>query len=334
MKKTQAANIIYSPMDVSSLGKEYLEWKQNHKEFGVPFFSKKMQNRVYPLFPGEMMSIIARPGHAKTSVMMFWARQRAKWLRDNGYDKRAVIYATWEQSIEELHSFYLAAEQQLSITKMAKGDLNEDDWKKINQASSDRINEPLWFIGHSMVRRSGRKPITVATLEEAVERVRDFGDGFDVDMVYVDYLQRVSPNGSSDNPVVAYSGILDSLKNFALGFGVPLAVGVQARREVDDLKLPIPEQQHGQWTSNIEQSSDRIISLVRPRRYRKDGEKFGSITVSGHSQLLVNVLKQKLGEANFAEWLKFNPIYNRLDENELINPMPDDYGRYDERSVE
>ena len=321
--KTQASSIVYSPLDVANLGSEYIEWKEKHKEFGVPFFSKKMRDRIYPLFPGEVMSIIARPGHAKTSVMMFWARQRAKWLRDNGHDKRVVIYATWEQSVEELHSFYVAAEQQLSITKMAKGELSEDDWKKVRQATSDRISEPLWFIGHSMVRRSGRKPITVATLEEAVEKVREYGEGFDVDCVYLDYLQRIHPATSMDNPVIAYSGIMDGLKNFALGFAVPAVVGVQARREVDEKKVPIPEQQDAQWTSNIEQSSDRILSLVRPRRYRKEGEMFGSRKVEGQNQLLVNTLKQKLGEANFAEWLSFNPIYNRLDEAELVNPVPD-----------
>jgi replicative DNA helicase len=317
MTKTQAANIVYSPLEVSNLGKDYIDWKQTHKEFGLPFFAKNMRNKVYPLFPGEVMSIIARPGHAKTSIMMFWARQRAKWLAENNHPKRAVIYATWEQSIEELHSFYVAAEQQLSITKMAKGELSEDDWKKVQQASVDRINEPLWFIGHSMVRRSGRKPITVGTLEQAVERVRDFGEGYDVDSVYLDYLQRIHPEKSNDGPVMAFSGIMDGIKNFALGFGVPVVVGVQASRDVEELKLPIPEMHHAQWTSNIEQSSDRVLSLVRPRRYRREGEMFGSRPVDGVSQLMVSVLKQKLGEANFVEWLKFNPIYNRLDDAEV-----------------
>jgi replicative DNA helicase len=321
----QAANLVFSPLDVAGLGHDYLRWKQDHKEFGVPFFAKSLRERVYPLFPGEVMSIIARPGHAKTSVMMFWARQRAKWLFENGHTNRVVVYATWEQSIEELHSFYIAAEQQLSITRMAKGDLTDEDWKKVQQATSDRIHEPLWFIGHSMVRRSGRKPITVETLAQAVERIR--GEGMEVDLLLADYLQRIAPATSMENPVIAYSGIMDGLKNLALGFGIPVAVGVQASRDVDNLKPPIPEQQHAQWTSNIEQSSDRIMSLVRPRRYVKEGEKFGSIKVEGHNQLLVNILKQKLGEANFAKWLSFNPIYNRLDEAELINPVPDG-GKY------
>jgi replicative DNA helicase len=310
-----ASSIVYSPMDVSTLGQEYIRFKSDNKEFGLPFFSKKMRDRVYPMFPGEVMSIIARPGHAKTSLMMMWARQRAKWLAENNFPKRVAIYATWEQSIEELHTFYVAAEEQLSITKMAKGELTEEHWEKVRNATARRINEPLWFIGHSTMRKSGRKPITTDTLAEAIETVDK--RGFIVDSVYVDYLQRITPVDGFNNPTLAFSGIMDGLKNFALGFGVPMVVGVQASREVEELKVQIPEMHHAQWTSNIEQSSDRVVSLVRPRRYKREGEKFGSVTVTGNNQLLVNVLKQKLGEANFAEWLSFNPIYNRLDEAEV-----------------
>lgn len=319
-QKTNPSSVIFTPLEVATLGQEYIGYKKEHKDFGVTFPIPKMSNRVYPLFPGEVMSIIARPGHAKTGAMMMWARQRARWLKENK-PNRVVIYATWEQSIEELHSFYVAAEQKLSITKMARGILSEEDWERAMKATAERISEPLWFIGHSMMRKSGRRPITTETLMEALEKVSLFGDGFEVDCVYLDYLQRIHPLGGFDNPVMAYSKIMDDIKNIALGFGVPIVVGVQASREVEQLKMPIPEMHHAQWTSNIEQSSDRVLSLVRPRRYKKEGEKFGSIEVHGHNQLLVNILKQKLGEANFSEWVGFNPIYNKLDELELLNPV-------------
>lgn len=315
---------IFSPLDVANLGQDYIRFKKEHKEFGVPFPVPKMRNRVYPMFPGEVMSIIARPGHNKTGLMMMWARQRARWLKQAGHTKRVAVYATWEQSIEELHSFYVASQQGVSITKMAHGELSESDWGKVEQASADRVSEPLWFVGHSVMRKTGREPIRVETLARALEAVEEWGDGFEVDSVYVDYLQRIPVDVA--NPVMSYSGIMDDLKNLALGFGVPLVVGVQASREVEALKVQIPEMHHAQWTSNIEQSSDRVLSLVRPRRYKKDGEQFGSITVYGQNQLLISVLKQKLGEANFAEWVSFNPAYNKLGDNELVNPVPDDGG--------
>lgn len=310
-------SIVYTPAEVSTLGYDYLVQRRDNKESRLPFFVPSM-DKVYPLFPGEMASVIARPGHGKTGVMMYWARERSRWLRENGHEKRVVIYATWEQSIEELNAFYIAAEQQVSVTKMAKAQLVDEEWEKVMNASAKRMSEPLWFIGHSVMRKSGRTPITVDSLTRALESVQQFGDGgFMVDCLFVDYLQRIQPEKQTDNPVVAYSQILDSLKDLALGFGLPVVVGVQANRDVEKLQLPIPEIQHGQWTSNVEQSSDRVLSLVRPRRYRREGEMFGQRRVEGHNQLLISVLKQKLGEANFADWVKFAPQYNRLDDKEV-----------------
>lgn len=307
-----ANNLIYSPADVAKLGYDYIKYRHEHKEFAVDFPVTSMRSRVYPLAAGEVMSIIARPGNMKTGLMMAWARQRARIIKP--YENRVVVYATWEQSIEELHSFYVAAEQKVSVTKMAMGDLSKEDFDRVLTASGKRVSEPLFFVGHSVMRKSGRQPINADAFADAIDAIQK--DGFIVDSVFADYLQRMAPVNTSDPQTVAYSKTMDALKNIALGFGVPLVVGVQASREVEQLELPLPEMHHAQWTSNIEQSSDRVISLVRPRRYREEGQQFGSRIVKGISQLVVSVLKQKLGEGNFVEWTSINPLYNTLNDNE------------------
>lgn len=307
-----ASEVVYTPADVATLGYDYIKYRHDHKEFAVDFPVKKARSRVYPLAAGEVMSIIARPGNMKTGLMMLWARQRARVIKP--FDNRVVVYATWEQSVEELHSFYVAAEQGVSITKMAMGELTPEDFDRVMTASGQRVSEPLFFIGHSVMRKTGRQPITVERLGDAIDSIQK--DGFDVDSLFVDYLQRIPASDPHDPQVVAYSKVMDSLKNLALGVGVPLVVGVQASREVENLDVPIPEMHHAQWTSNIEQSSDRVISLVRPRRYAAEGESFGSVIVKGQSQLLMRMLKQKLGDANWDLWLNINPIYNTLTDNE------------------
>lgn len=309
----KASNLVYSPADVAKLGYDYLQYKRDHKEFAVDFPFRKMRDRVYPLAAGEVMTLIARPGNMKTGLMMAWARQRARIIKP--FDNRVVVYATWEQSIEELHSFYVAAEQQISVTDMAKGELSEEDFQKVLTASGTRISEPLFFIGHSVMRKSGRQPINTDVLADAVDSIQQ--DGFVIDSLYADYLQRMAPLNPTDPQTVAYSKTMDALKNMALGFGIPMIVGVQASREVEQLEIPIPEMHHAQWTSNIEQSSDRCLALVRPRRYREEGEQFGSRIVRGQSQLIISTLKQKLGEANFVDWVELNPIYNTINDKEM-----------------
>jgi len=76
-----------------------------------------------------------------------------------------------------------------------------------------------------------------------------------------------------------------------------------------------------------------MISVTRPSHYKTEGavwdEKGDNVIVKGHNQMLVSVLKRKLGPANFKGWVNFAPEYNRLDMAELKNFNPnmdvDDY---------
>jgi hypothetical protein len=115
-------------------------------------------------------------------------------------------------------------------------------------------------------------------------------------------------------------GALRIIAEIALVVAVAVWLGWQARREVDQRKLPVPAMDDGQWTSAIEQVSDKSISVCRPRKYRLEGETFGeknAVMVQGENQMVVVLLKQKLGVANKSYWVMFNPIYNRLDEAEM-----------------
>lgn len=324
-RKRDASELVFSPTEVATLGLDYLKFRHDNKESGVDF--PVPEERFYPLLPGELLSIIARPGHCKTGLMMLWARERAKWLRENKFENRVVLYVTVEQSVEELHAFHIAADQDISITSMAKGELSEAEWEKAKQASTQRIDVPLWFIGHSVMRAGGRKPLNTDVIGSAIEHVKTWGDGFVVDCLFVDYLQRLHPTISKDNPVVAYSAIVDETKDLALGYGVPAVLGVQAKREVDKTKEQIPMLDDGQWTSNIEQSSDRVISLARPRRYVQEGMVWNDVVVKGENQLLITCLKQKLGKANFVKWVSYNPVYNKLNELEVKNER---FGNYEQ----
>ena len=132
-------------------------------------------------------------------------------------------------------------------------------------------------------------------------------------MIFLDYLQRIPGEKYSGDRRLEVSESLDRCKDAALSFGAPWVVGVQARREVDTREVQIPLLADGQETANIEQASDKIISLVRPSKYRKAGERFGSITVLGYKQMLVSLLKQKLGIDNVAEWINFDPATNTVE---------------------
>ena len=323
--------LVHSPTEIFTNGQRYLERRRDGSAYGIPIGLKSMDapwherpvdEMFLPVWPGEMITIIGRPGHGKTGLMMWWARSWARELQRRGEMNRCVLYVTYEQTIEELNAFNLAAETSVSITRLAMGQSTDGEWAKIKAAGARRAQLPLWFMGHSFERRNGQKrpPMNAANITEAILAVQNWGgERREVDMVFVDYLQRMPIDGHAESKTVAHSGQLDDLKDAAMEMGTRMIVGVQAKREVDTKALQIPSQEDGQWTSNIEQASDGVLTVCRPRKYKQDGETFGNngVIVRGDTQMIITVAKRKLGPDNWGRWVTFDPRYNYLDDLEM-----------------
>lgn len=334
--------LLHSPTEIFTNGQRYLERRRDGSAYGIPIglasldkpCKGKPDDEVFlPVWPGEMITVIGRPGHGKTGLMMWWARSWAKELQKRGEMNRCVLYVTYEQTIEELNAFNLAAETKVSITRLAMGESTDTEWNKIKAAGARRAQLPLWFMGHSFERRNGKKrpPMTAENIAEAILAIQnwDGAERREVDMVFVDYLQRMPIDGRAESKTVAHSGQLDDLKDISMELGTRLVVGVQAKREVDTKALPIPSQEDGQWTSNIEQASDGVITVCRPRKYKQEGETFGpsDVVVQGDTQMIVTIAKRKLGPDNWGRWVKFDPRYNELDNLEMRHVQFDDEER-------
>jgi len=318
---TDPRDLIYTPSEIASIGTAYLQERQQNKAIGMPLGLPSIDKDLVPLQAGDLATVLGRPGHGKTSFMIRWARHRAIWLRDHGYGNRIVIYATWEQSIEALYAFDVAASTSISVTSMARGEITADQIEQTIGAGMGNVTRPLWFIGHSQERRKKRPVMNVVTLCGALNKIETWVDErYIIDSVFVDYLQRVPYDRNAESKTVGLDQVMNDFKDAALIYGCPFILGVQAKREVDQHTFPVPMMEDGQWTSAIEQVSDTSFSVVRPRKYLQEGEMFGKqnpIMVQGENQMLVSLLKQKLGVANKPYWVVFDPRYNKLDELEL-----------------
>jgi replicative DNA helicase len=308
------SSIVFSPEEIGILGSKYLEDRRANKGAGVPVGLASIDKILYPALPGELISLIARPGHGKTGFMVRWARSRAAWLRENKIENRVVVYITLEQSIEELNAFNVAADNRLLITSLAKGEITDDEWKACLKYAINRRFAPLWNIGYSSTTEKKQIRIDADAIENALRLITEHDK---IDIVFIDYLQRIPYSGRAESKTVGISDNLDALKTIAQQVArAPVVVGVQARREVDECNPQIPQMDDGQWTSNIEQTSDRVLSIVRPINYKPEGEMFGKTLIEGRNQAIVSILKQRLGPANLAVWVYFQPEYNKLAELE------------------
>ena len=318
--KRDYSTILFPPDQASQLTTAYLEQRKNSAGHGVPIGLPGLDKDFIPMISGELCSVIGRPGNGKTGFIVRWARERSKWLRENGKsDKRLVMYITLEQSIEELNAFNIAADERLSITSMARGEITDNEWNKCLKAATDRILLPLWNIGYSSMTKEKQIKVDLDAINGALEVAKETHNK-DIDIVFVDYLQRIPYNGR-ESKGVGISDNLDGLKNIALRLKCPVVLGVQARREVDGYADHLPDLDDGQWTSNIEQTSDKILALMRPAKYWDEGEVTDLDLLKNQpvtkNMMVIYTLKQKLGKDNFPYLAYFNPEYNKLDELEL-----------------
>lgn len=318
---TDPLDIIFSPAQVARAGTTYIEQRASNKTEGIPFYLPQMDEKLLPLLPGELCTIIGRPGSGKSAIMMHWARQRAKYLQTNCVLDKVVVYITYEMHIEELYAFHVAAEVGVPVDIMARGQITPEQMELVRDYGIRRANVPLWFMGHSQERRKKRPLMTLEGVQEALYRLEDWEvqnkRELNIDMIFVDYLQRIPWDAKPESKVIGVDENLNKLKDMGLMFSCPVVSGVQARREVDDKDPAIPELADGQWCSGVEQVSDKVMSTVRPIKYKKEGELFGkNHIVQGRNQMVIVLLKQKMGDAPFVVWTMFDPQYNKMYEAE------------------
>lgn len=304
-------DVLFTPTEAALAARNALAYRREHQAEGIYLGIPALDRHLTPLLADNLVTVIGRPGHGKTGIMLWWARREAR--RIAGQDgKKVVVYITYEQSVEDLMAFNVAADRQLSIEAMARGTLPESDWQQVIAALSANVTLPLAIIGHSMDRRSRRPRLTLSNVAETLAYLVDKLHA-QPHMIFLDYLQRIPGEKYSGDRRLEVSESLDRCKDAALAYGAPWVVGVQAKREVDGRDIPIPMLSDGQETANIEQASDKIFSLVRPCKYRKTGETFGKTLVQGERQMLVTIVKQKLGRDNLSEWINFDPATNTVE---------------------
>lgn len=238
-----ARALVHTPAEV---GKAYLAWAERlHDDPGIAWGVPSIDKKVIPMRAGELIAILSRPGHGKTSLLARLARLEAERIR-NKYESppypEAVVYCTWEQSAEELNAMFQAS-KEYTISDIAWGRAPLDE---IRKQSLQRASIPIWVIGHGIGRAHHKAPrLTPDTVLEAIESMEQ---DFEVKptLMLFDYLQLI-PSRNYNDRVQQVTEMPIRIKELALRIGCPAFCGVQAARRVDDRDDKIPEMRDAQW---------------------------------------------------------------------------------------
>ena len=328
MKPFDPRSLVHTPPEMMA---EVVEWAEDVQvnpgvKWGIPAIDRK----VIPMYPGTLTCLIARPGMAKTSLMIRLAREEAKQIVARGMEeKEAVIYTTWEQTSEELTAM-LMAHPDVTYSDIAWG---RADLGKLKKMAVKGAQTPVYIIGHGITRKGTKTPRMTTELVYQAIRSMESDFGIKPRLMLFDYLQLI-PTEKASHRVEQVTEMPIHLKELSMTVGAPSIAGVQASREVDKMEYPIPEIMHAQWASSIEQTGDKVFSLLRPIRAPGgkwvEGDHFdiGGVTYVVNSNLLIIRLLKQRGEEGAYTWgMHFDPALMRLADLELVDLEESAYGR-------
>ena len=301
---------VFSAQAVSRLTVQEIERRRNNPRDGIVTGIPLLDDDLLPLRGGELIPVIGRPSNYKSGIKQLIARNATKQIGEN----EIIIYVTWEQSIEEHGMIELASASRIDASKMARGDLTKDEWAIMMKAAVRRGITPLWLIGHSSQANKRRPRLSMTDLAAALEYIVDVAKKTPR-LICLDYLQRIRAEGQSKDRRVNVMDIVDRAKDMALAFNVPVLLGTQAGRQVDERKWKLPGMNHSQETSNLEQSADKMLSVWMPKTSELLGDTVGKNPEMEVTEdlLYLAIIKQKFGVAPRVYALRVLPEINKIE---------------------
>lgn len=207
------------------------------------------------LHPNEFIIIAARPAMGKTAFALNLATHVAM-----SQDKSVAVF-NLEMSAEQLAMRILSSVGQLEGFKLRTGNLMNNDWKRINEASSQLANTNLVI--------DDTPGITIGEIRAKCRRLASSEKG--LSLVLIDYLQLISGGKNyGSNRQQEVSDISRSLKTLAMELGVPVIALSQLSRSVEAREDKRPLMSDLRESGSIEQDADIVAFLYRDDYYNKE----------------------------------------------------------------
>lgn len=231
----------------------------------------------------ELIIIAARPAMGKTALALNIATSIARQT------KKTVAIFTLEMRAEQLVTRMISSLGQIDAKKLQNGSLQNQDWKRVNEAMS-QLAELNIYIDDS-------PGVTIADIKAKCRRLASL-DG-NLGLVLIDYLTLInSVNRYGGNRQQEVSEISRSLKTLALELKIPIVTLAQLSRtpELRENKRPVLSDLRE--SGSIEQDADLVAFIYRDDYYNEESKIDDNIS---KTELIIR--KNRNGKVGTAEVL-------------------------------
>lgn len=230
---------------------------------GLPTGFYSLDKITSGLQPNQLIIIAARPAMGKTAFALNLATNVAK-----STGKKVAIF-NLEMNAEQLAMRMLSSEGQIDGIKLTKGKLENNDWKRVNEAIS-RLAETNIYINDNL-------SITLNEMRAVCRRLASEGD---LGLIVIDYLQLINLGTFVGNRQQEISEISRSLKTLAMELGIPIVALAQLSRSVEARDDKRPMLSDLRESGSIEQDADLVAFLYRDDYYDKEAAIDGNTSKS------------------------------------------------------
>lgn len=266
---------------------------------GVPFQGwETLQDWTHGMQPGELIVFAARPGVGKTAALLNICEDVC-YARKQGDQWIAPGYRVGLISLEMTQAALLqrAAASVAGIdNKLLRGAIDEWTWAKLNNATS-RIKEWQLVIDDS-------KSMTLSGLKK---RMRIMRKTEKVDLIGIDYFQKIQKDDPRTHTYDHFSQISEALDQLADELQIPIVTLAQLNRAAARDKEPGMHQLAG--CDRLEQDADKIILM-----HNKHVEGVSYHETGGYYDALWIVDKNRGGRTGRLK-MKFHPKQVRFMED-------------------
>jgi len=211
---------------------------------GLDYFTGGLQ-------PGNLIILAARAGMGKSAMALNLAVATAREAHQR------VLFFSLEMGSTELMERVLAAEADVSFSRIRSGKLSDADWSRIAPAASAMKNLSIGIVDSP--RLNVADMLRICRIEKPA-------------LVVVDHLGLIAATGKHNNRREAVDDISRSLKGLAKDLAVPVLALAQLNRSVMARPNKRPMLSDLRESGSIEQDADIVLFIDRPAYYAANDE--------------------------------------------------------------
>ena len=230
---------------------------------GITTGFRELDEKTSGLQKSDLIILAARPAMGKTAFALSLARNAAV----KGH--ASVMIFSMEMAKEQLSQRLLSMESKVELQNLKTGRLERRDW--------DDINVALDILSNADIHIDDTAGLSIMEMKSKCRRLKAESG---LDLVIIDYLQLMNPEGKSDSRTQEISVISRNLKLLARELDCPVLVLSQLSRAPETRTDHRPMLSDLRESGSIEQDADIVIFLYRDEYYNKeDSEKPGECEV-------------------------------------------------------